>query len=33
MPVSYNGTYYYEAAWEVAAGYADHELVDGLLST
>ena len=33
MPVRYNGTYYYEAAWEVAAGYADHELVDGLLST
>ena len=33
MPVTYNGDYYYEAAWEVAAGYADHELVDGLLST
>lgn len=33
MPVTYNGDYYYEAAWDVAAGYEDHELVEGLLSS
>lgn len=33
MPVTYNGDYYYEAAWDVVTGYEDHELVNGLLST
>ena len=33
MPVSYNGTYYYEAAWNASAGYEDHDLVNGLLSS
>ena len=33
MPVSYNGTYYYEASWNVSIGYDDHELVQNILST
>ncbi|MCJ8293191.1 MAG: PEP-CTERM sorting domain-containing protein [Colwellia sp.] len=33
MPVTYNGNYYYEAAWNASAGYEDHDLVNGLLSS
>jgi hypothetical protein len=33
MPVTYNGDYYYEAAWNVANGYENHPLITNLLST
>ena len=33
MPVTYNGDYYYEAAWDVVDGYESHPLINHLLST
>lgn len=33
MPVTYNGDYYYEAAWNVVSGYDNHPLITNLLST
>jgi len=33
LPVTYDDTYYYEAAWNVSLGYEDHDLVKNLQST